>query len=120
MNNSNNLVSLSSRTTEEQREIARAGGIASGEARRERKRLKEAIEAALQLPYTDMMTGKTMSNLEAIVAALIEQARQGNVSAFKELRNTIDGLPTATVAMEPPISPETYARVEAILGGDCE
>lgn len=118
--NDTNLVPMNQRTESEQREIGKRGGLASGEARREKKRLKEAIEAALELPYTDMMTGKTTTNLEAVVAALIEQARQGNVSAFKELRNTIDGLPTATVAMEPPISPETYARVEAILGGDDE
>ena len=46
---SSNLVSLADRTTDEQREIARMGGIASGEARRERRRLRDALEALLSM-----------------------------------------------------------------------
>lgn len=112
--NESNLVSLADRTTEEQREIARRGGIASGEARREKKRLKEAIETALELPYTDMMTGKTTTNLEAVVAALIEQARKGDVSAFRAIRDSIDGLPVQRIEQET-ISQETYDRVAKML-----
>ena len=41
MANEQNLVSLKNRTTAEQRAIARAGGIASGEARRQKKTLRE-------------------------------------------------------------------------------
>ena len=41
MANNENLVSLKNRTTAEQRAIARAGGIASGEARRQKKTLRE-------------------------------------------------------------------------------
>lgn len=41
MANEQNLVSLKNRTTTEQRAIARAGGIASGKARRQRKTLKQ-------------------------------------------------------------------------------
>ena len=41
MANEQNLVSLKNRTTTEQRAIARAGGIASGEARRQKKTLRE-------------------------------------------------------------------------------
>lgn len=40
-----NLVSLADRTTEEQREIATAGGIASGKARREAARWRKIAEA---------------------------------------------------------------------------
>ncbi len=38
-----NLIPQNKRTKEEQREIARKGGIASGKARKERKTLKERI-----------------------------------------------------------------------------
>lgn len=41
MANEQNLVSLKNRTTTEQRAIARAGGVASGIARRQKKTLRE-------------------------------------------------------------------------------
>lgn len=41
MANEQNLVNLKDRTTTEQRAIARQGGIASGEARRQKKTLRE-------------------------------------------------------------------------------
>ena len=41
--NEENLVSLADRTTEEQREIAKKGGIASGKARREKKIFKDGV-----------------------------------------------------------------------------
>lgn len=41
MANEQNLVPMDKRTEAEQREIARAGGVASGEARRKKKTLKE-------------------------------------------------------------------------------
>lgn len=44
MANEQNLVSLKDRTTTEQRAIARAGGIASGEARRQKKTLRQLGE----------------------------------------------------------------------------
>lgn len=44
-----NLVSLADRTTEEQREIARKGGIASQKAQREKREQKKTIASALEL-----------------------------------------------------------------------
>ena len=44
MANEQNLVSLKDRTKTEQRAIARAGGVASGEARRQKKALREIGE----------------------------------------------------------------------------
>ena len=48
MTNSKNLKPV--RTKSEQREIAQKAGIKSGEKRRERKKFKELLEIALQLP----------------------------------------------------------------------
>lgn len=89
-NNKDNLKSLAERTTKEQREIATMGGIASGEARREKKRLKEALTLLLEM--TDARTGK--DNQETIAAALIGQAKRGNVRAFEVIRDTIGEKPT--------------------------
>lgn len=112
MNDENLVPQAHVLTVEEQSK----GGRASGEARRERKRLKEAIETALEAPYTDMLTNDTRSNLEWIVAALIDEARKGSVAAFRELRNTVDGLPIQRIEQET-ISQETYDRVEKMLEG---
>lgn len=49
--NEENLVSLADRTTEEVREIARKGGIASGEARRRKREIKESLDILLSLPF---------------------------------------------------------------------
>lgn len=78
-----NLVSLADRTTEEQREIAQKGGIASGEARKEKKLLKESILALLELKDD---TGLT--NQEKLIKALFEKACKGDVQAFNSLRDT--------------------------------
>lgn len=48
-----NLVSLADRTTEEQREISRKGGIASGEARRKKRDLAEIARIVLEQQVTD-------------------------------------------------------------------
>ena len=49
MANEDNLVSLADRTTEEQREIARKGGIASQKAQKEKKEQKKTIAQALEM-----------------------------------------------------------------------
>lgn len=86
--NEENLVSLADRTTEEQREIARKGGIASGKARKEKKLFKEAIEKKLG------------QSLDSMIDSMIEQAQKGNVQAITFLRDTIGEKPTDKVEAE--------------------
>ena len=47
MSNTDNLIPLNKRTKEEQREIARMGGIASGKARREKKTIQKILSDLL-------------------------------------------------------------------------
>ena len=113
-----NLVSLADRTTEEQRAIARQGGIASGEARREKKRLRELLEAGLSEPFFDLMEGYTdRTNAQEMCAALIRKACAGNVRAFVEIRNTVGEMPAQRIE-ETAIAPEVYERVERVLSGE--
>lgn len=84
MANSENLKSNSERTPKERKEIAQKAGKKSGEARREKKKLKELLEMALEM--TDESTGET--NAMAITAALIKQAKKGNVLAYTTIRDT--------------------------------
>ena len=80
--NEENLKPFNTLTVEEQREIARKGGKASVEARREKKLFKEAIEKKLG------------QSLDSMIDSMIEQANKGNVQAITFLRDTIGEKPT--------------------------
>lgn len=84
------------RTTEEQREIARQGGIASGEARRRKRDLRQALEMLLEREYKDK-SGNSVTGTEAITAKLFEQAMKGNIKAFETIRSTIGQDPVQKV-----------------------
>jgi hypothetical protein len=73
------------RTGKEQVEIARKGGIASGEARREKKLFRETIEKKLG------------ANIDDIINAMITKASSGDVQATTFLRDTIGEKPTDKV-----------------------
>ena len=64
------LVPLQNRTTEEQQEIARKGGIASGKARRQKADLRRAMQEALNSTFTDSK-GKKATGQEIVMAGLI-------------------------------------------------
>lgn len=84
------------RTAEEQREIARQGGIASGEARRRKRDLRQALEMLLEKEYQDK-SGKTITGTEAVTAKLFEQAMKGNIKAFETIRDTVGQKPVEKV-----------------------
>ena len=77
-----NITPASKRTHEENVANGRKGGIKSGEAKREKKLFKEAIEKKLG------------DSLENIVEAMIKKASKGDVSASVFLRDTIGEKPT--------------------------
>ena len=80
--NEENLIPMNERSESEVRELGRKGGIKSGEARREKKLFKEAIEKKLG------------QSLDSMVDAMINQAKNGNVQAITFLRDTIGEKPT--------------------------
>ena len=104
MANTENLVSLADRTTEEQRAIASAGGKASGEARRKRKTLKEELLLMLS-------EGETQ---QSVTFALIEKAMRGDTKAFEVIRDTIGEKPIDKV-MIADVEPSVIAEVEAMV-----
>lgn len=118
--NESNLIPLNQRTKEERREIATQGGIASGQSRRERKAIRAALEECLAMDTE--LGGKTVTNVEAIAAAMVKKAREGDVRAFVEVRDSVGEKPAEHIVSGPTISPETYAEVEMLLfgGGDDE
>lgn len=69
--NDKNLKPQNKRTKSEQREIARKGGIASGEARRQKKAIAEMLRAVLDERAS---VGSDKSRIEVIIAKTIQTA----------------------------------------------
>ena len=85
MANEQNLKPVSSK--KEARERGRKGGLASVEARRKRKSLKE--ELLLMLEDEEVQ--------KSVAVALIQEAQNGNVKAFGMLRDTIGEAPVEKI-----------------------
>ena len=95
MPNEKNLVSLADRTTNEQREIAQKGGIASGAARRRKRSMREAADYYLSLPETDhrrvnallrdQIDPEDVDNQMSVIVGIAEQAKRGNPQAASVL-----------------------------------
>lgn len=77
-------------STEEAQEKGRAGGIASGKARRRKRAMREAADLYLSLPVTDRRKLKKLKAKEldekdidqqmAMIAGLVEAAQNGDAA----------------------------------------
>ena len=108
MANEQNLLTGEGRnlTTEEAREIGRKGGIASGEARRRRRTLREAaqtlLSAGLMLEQVDPEVLKalgveTPTNADGLMLIALTKAAKGDVEAMRFVRDTGGEVPTSKV-----------------------
>ena len=102
-----NLRPVSSK--DEARERGRKGGLASGEARRKRKTLKEELLLMLS-------EGETQ---QSVTLALIEKAISGDTKAFEVIRDTIGEKPVAKV-MIADVDQSVVLEVEAMVNADTE
>jgi len=98
--NEKNLVPFTSEQSREQAVInGRKGGVASGQAKRRRKLLRDSMNALLELPVSSTREYNALikmgidiediDNSQLIVLALFNKAKSGDVAAIKELRNLI-------------------------------
>lgn len=104
-----NLIPMSERTKEEVREIARKGGVNSGKARREKKKMREQAELLLSLPLKDAkareklkklgITNKQLDNQMAMIISMWQKALKGDVQAASWLRDICGETPTNKVEM---------------------
>lgn len=83
---------------EQQREIARKGGIASAEAKRARKTLREELLLILDDLIPDKQ-GNMVPIQKAMSTALIKSAIGGSVRAFEVIRDTIGEKPAENVTL---------------------
>jgi hypothetical protein len=83
MSKEDNLIPFNKLTENEQREIAKSGGIASGESRRRKKQLKDDLIRLLE-------TGDNQNNM---CLELMTKALNGDIRAFEVIRDTIGEKP---------------------------
>lgn len=86
-----NLIPFDQRSEDEQREIRRKGGVASGVARRRKRALKEAADLYLSLPVSDKRTWNRLArrgidpedidNQMLVIAGLTDAAACGDAKA---------------------------------------
>lgn len=109
------------KSTEEAREKGRAGGIASGKARRRKRAMREAADLFLSLPVTDRRKLKKLKAKEldendidqqmAMIAGLVEAAQNGDAACANVIVKLLgEALPVADGADE-------LEKVAKILGG---
>lgn len=97
-------------TPEQRRENGRKGGIASGEAKRKKKAMRERLEILLDLPMrsgkgTDLdaiknfaaLKGKNITVQDAMMIAQIQKALKGDTNAAAFVRDTAGENPSVKV-----------------------
>lgn len=88
MANEQNLKPLNERTKSEQREIQRKGGIASGEARREKADLKRQLLLFLETEATTDKSGNPLTGAELMVKVAAREMAKGNPKFWELIRDT--------------------------------
>ena len=91
-------------------ENGRKGGIKSGEAKRQRRTLKEQMELLLSLPVKDESTKgfieslgidpEMIDNATAITLSMYQEALKGNTKAYELIRDTLGEKPTDKLSIE--------------------
>lgn len=101
-NGHENLIPVANRTSEELREMTRKGGIASGEARRAKKTLRERVRMFGELKVDgkakEQMRQMGISEDDAdrftqAAVSLFQKALKGDVAAFNAIRDIIGEKP---------------------------
>lgn len=102
--NEKNLIPFNERTADEQREIARQGGIKSGQVRREQKTYREMAKTMLSAKITDPTMleelkrfGITETDIKAYtLLGMIKASAEGSHSAFDRLLELVGEKDTPT------------------------
>lgn len=102
--NEKNLIPFSERTEDEARQLGAKGGRASGASRRRKKNMQECAKLVLSLPADtredwdilasvggslDNISPDDLNNMLLVNAALVLAAKNGDVSAYKAIRDVI-------------------------------
>ena len=120
MANEKNLKKNSERTPSELREMTRKGGIKSGEARRNKKTMREALEmlmfdvevdeAAKDKLRAAGIDEKDFNNQMLITLGLMKKAREGDVQAYNAICAMIGEKPADKIDLNGDI----FSRVRVV------
>ena len=107
-----NLIKAADLTSDELRERARKGGVASGKARREKKAMRETLELLLSMALKDgavaniekiksiaSLNGKNITVQDAIMLKQIQKAMKGDTRAAEYIRDTSGNKPKEGVEL---------------------
>ena len=113
-----NAQNLKRPTATEAREKGRKGGIASGEARRERKRMSEMYAEFLAKEHDVVMGGEKKKiaghqMLAQVMAKILARGDSASVSLMKEIREATEG--SKSTISNPDGSPLIPSRVEFVV-----
>lgn len=115
MANEQNLIPQAHKLTVEEQSM---GGKKSGEARRNKKLLRDCIEMLLEKEMEDGKGG-TKTGAEALAVKLFKEAMKGNVKAFEVLRDTAGQKPVEKV-MVADVDKDVIDEVEAMVTGETD
>jgi hypothetical protein len=106
------------RSKDEAKERGRKGGIASGEARRRKKTMRETLEAVLAMQVGDgkstdieaitkfaQLKGKNITVQEAMIIAQAQKALKGDLAALQFIRDTMGQKPTDNMNLVAEMTP---------------
>lgn len=111
MANEQNLIPQAHELTVEE---ASKGGKRSGEARRKKRQLRDALQELLDRDYTDK-NGNTADGTMILAAQLFKKAQKGDVRAWEVLRDTVGQKPVERIETVE-IPQDVYDRVAEALG----
>lgn len=99
-------------TPEQRRANGRKGGIASGEAKRKKKAMRETLDVLLAMPmksgkFADIESIKNFASLkgrninvqEAMIISMLQRAMKGDVKAAEWIRDTAGQKPVDNMNM---------------------
>lgn len=120
MANKQNLISLADRTTEEQRAIATKGGKASGEARRAKKTIAQALREVLA---EELPSNPNMTKLDGIVGKTLESMyKKPSAKSLKVLAEILGEMQINVhhegLALNIQASEEGKENIEKIIAGE--
>ena len=106
------LISITERSAEEQKRMRHNAGVKSGQARRNKKLLKDCLEILLEKKMVGE-DGKKITGAEALSVEIFQKALSGDVKAFEVLRDTAGQKPVEKVE-QVNIDGEYLAKVEEL------
>lgn len=105
----NNLIPYEKGDTKGKSEAGKLGGVKSGESKRRRKTMREALEILLEKEVKNNR-GEMVQSLEAIMSATVKKAINGDIKATRFIQETIGERPVNKVEV-------TGANGEPLVGG---